>query len=378
MGFIFDLLNIKGSLGGKYSDGSSKYTGSYVQALKAGNMSIPEVRNGEAFPITGLGYGNSDTSLSYKLMLDTDVDQQYYGKNFFNRWRKAMPDDTISSARFFLFMTKPDLNIIDTSGQTAETMGSLSIQHMATTHPDILRMLSYSTCSGEYGGVFLPIISNRCNGYDVPDITLKTQEFGETFRGWKFVYGRHTVDSRSRYDFSLSFDDNRDGTIYNLIRAWVQYIDDVNIGYIKPKTPYIMNRILDYAVSVYFFIVSEDGETIIYYSKDTGVFPTSIPSSAYSMDKEGKKGGFNLNVQFASMIHEEMNPAILHDFNGISNINRSNNVGGDSNELTGETTDYKINVESVVGSVGTTWVTNPLVVVQGGKFKLKWQLISKE
>lgn len=378
MGFIFDLLNIKGSLGGNYSEKLSKYTGSYVQALKSGAMTIPDVRNGDGFPVGGNGSPNGDTTLGYKLILDTDVDQLYYGKNFFNRWRKAMPDDTISSARFFLFMTKPDLNIVSNGGTTSEDLGSIPLQSMANTHPEVLRMLSYSTCSGEYGGVFLPIISNRCNGYDVPDITLKTQEFGETFRGWKFIYGRHTVDSRSRYDFSLSFDDNRDGTIYNLIRAWVQYIEDVNIGSIKTKPQYIMNRVLDYAVSVYFFIVSEDGETIIYYSKDTGVFPTSIPSSAYSMDKEGKKGGFNLSVQFASMVHEEMNPAILHDFNGISNINVSNNVGGNTGKLGDENVNYKVNVESVVTSVGTTWVSNPMVVSQKGKFKLKWQLISKE
>lgn len=375
MGFIFDLLNIKGILG-NYKADSSKYTGAYVQSLKSGAMTIPEVRNGEAFPIDG--DGSNGEGLSYKILLDTDVDQQYYGKNFFNRWRKAMPDDTISSARFFLFMTKPDLNILDASGRLNDEMKSLSIENMAMTHPEVLRMLSYSACSGEYGGVFLPIISNRCSGYDVPDITLKTQEFGETFRGWKFVYGRHTVDSRSRYDFSLSFDDNRDATIYNLMRAWVQYIEDVNIGYIESKPSYILNRILDYAVSVYFFIVSEDGESIIYYSKDTGVFPTSIPSSAYSMDKEGKKGGFNMSVQFASMVHEEMNPAILHDFNGICNINRNNLIGSDANKTTDETSDYRINVESVVNSVGTTWVTNPLVVAQGGKYKLKWQLISKE
>lgn len=373
MGFIFDLLNIKGNLG-KYKEESSKYSGAYVQSLKAGAVSLPEVRNGENFIIDG--DGNTSEGLSYKLLLDTDVDQQYYGKNYFNRWRKAMPDDTISNARFFLFMTKPDLNILDASGRLNESMKSLSIENMAMTHPEVLRMLSYSSCSGEYGGVFLPIISNRCSGYDVPDINLKTQEFGETFRGWKFVYGRHTVDSRSRYDFSLSFDDNRDGTIYNLIRAWVKYIEDINIGYIESKPTYIMNRILDYAVSVYFFIVSEDGESIIYYSKDTGVFPTSIPSSTYSMDKEGKKGGFNMSVQFASMVHEEMDPAILHDFNGICNINRDNLSGGD-NEETNENNDYRINVESVVSSVGTTWVTNPLVVAQGGKYKLKWQVISK-
>lgn len=375
MGFIFDLINSASSFG-NYSEDSSKYTGSYVQSLKSGAISLPEVRQGESFPIDGSSYGNSETRLSYNIILDTDIDQKYYGKNFFNRWKKAMPDDTISNARFFIFMTKPDLNIIDSSGKTADTMGSISLQNMANTHPDVLRMLSYSTCSGEYGGVFLPIISNRCQGYDVPDITLKTQEFGETFKGWKFVYGRHTVDSRARYDFSLSFEDNRDATVYNLFRAWVQYIEDINIGYIEAKPSYIINRILDYAVSVYFFIVAEDGESIIYFSKDTGVFPTSIPSSMYSMDKEGKKGGFSMTVQFASMVHEEMNPAILADFNGICEINRS--FLNSSANTTDETTDYRINVESVVTSVGTTWVTNPIVIAQNNKYKLKWQPISKE
>ena len=156
MGFIFDLINIKGNLG-NYKADSSKYTGAYVQSLKSGAMTIPEVRNGEAFPIDG--DGSNGEGLSYKILLDTDVDQQYYGKNFFNRWRKAMPDDTISSARFFLFMTKPDLNILDASGRLNDEMKSLSIENMAMTHPEVLRMLSYSACSGEYGGVFLPIIS---------------------------------------------------------------------------------------------------------------------------------------------------------------------------------------------------------------------------
>lgn len=365
MGFINDIISTINS-GSSYGSGSSKYTGGYVDSLKAGAVKLPTVRRaGGAFETPIGGYGEA---IGYDLVLDTDVDQSVFSKKYFNRWKKSMADDALSNARGYVFVTRPDLNIIGSTGQINADMVDNILQSMVSTHPEVLRMLSHDSCP-EYGG-FFPIMTNMCQGYDVPDITMKTQEFGETFRGWKWSYGRHTVDSRSLYSFSLSFEDNREGTIYNISRAWVQYIESINYGLIYTKEKYIRERILDYMASVYFIVVAEDGETVLFWSKDTGVYPTSIPSSAYSMDKDGSRGPLKINIQFTAMVHEEMNPAILHDFNTVSEMH-----GKGSNQ---ETKDYRKNVESMASTVGTTWTDKPKVVFDRGKFKLKWSPVTKE
>ncbi|MGL5745732.1 MAG: hypothetical protein ACRCXX_11405, partial [Cetobacterium sp.] len=360
--FINDLITQAGQ-SPLYSSASAKYTGGYIESLKAGSVKLPDMRSGQTIT-------NDDAmspGIGYRMILDTDVDQKVFDKLYFNRWRKPMPDTALSHARGIVIITRPDLNIVGANGQLNSGMTDTVIQSMASTHPDVLRMLSHDACP-EYGA-FMPVMTNACQGYDVPDVTLKTQEFGETFRGWKATYGRHTVDSRTLYSFSLSFEDNREGTIYNTIRAWVQYIESVNYGLINTKEKYIRERVVDYMSAVYFLVVGEDGETLLFWSKDTGIFPTSIPSSAYSMDKDGTRGPLKLSVQFTAMVHEEMNPAILSDLNDISKLQAAAAPNAQS--------DYKVNVESPVTSIGTTWVNRPLIVFDNGKFKLKWTEIKK-
>ncbi|MGL6099484.1 MAG: hypothetical protein ACRC0G_07650 [Fusobacteriaceae bacterium] len=366
MGFINDIISAIGK-GPTYGTGSSKYNGSYVESLKAGAIKLPTSRQ------TGGGFendlGGKSETLGYNLILDTDIDQTVFNKKYFNRWGKPLPDEALSNARGYVFISRPDLNIIGPSGKINSDMVDNILQSMVATHPDVLRMLSQESCP-EFGA-FMPIMTNTCQGYDVPDITLKTHEFGETFRGWKWTYGRHTVESRTLYSFSLAFEDNRDGTVYNISRAWVQYIESINYGVINSKEKYIRERVVDYMASVYYIVVAEDGETVLFWSKDTGVFPTSIPSSAYSMEKAGSRGALKVNIQFSAMVHEEMNPAIFTDFNTIS-------VGNNTKQGSAVKPDYKKNIESMAYTVGTTWNEKPRVVFEKNKFKLKWNPVSKE
>ncbi|WP_171567733.1 hypothetical protein, partial [Brevibacillus sp. MCWH] len=132
---------------------------------------------------------------------------------------------------------------------------------------------------------FHPYLSNTANSFELSDEFIKTVEHGETLTGYKVQYGKNNIESNSSGSFSISYIDDAEFNIYKTHKAWIEYISRVYRGEVTPKRDYIQKKILDYTVSVYYFICGPDGETILFWSKYFGVFPTNTPSSASSWSK---------------------------------------------------------------------------------------------
>ena len=105
-----------------------------------------------------------------------------------------------------------------------------------------------------------------------------------------------------------------------LHKVWVDYINAVKINRISPSrgtssdsTDYILEKKVDYASSVYYFLLDADGCTIKYYAKYTGVFPTNVPYSAMSF-KLGESNIKKLSIQYQYSFKEDLNPEILDEF----------------------------------------------------------------
>ena len=97
-------------------------------------------------------------------------------------------------------------------------------------------------------------------------------------------------------------------------KAWTEYISKVYRGQFKAKDEYIEYRRLDYACSVYYFLCAADGETILFWSKYTGVFPSMAPSSASNWDGDIKKST-EYNIQYEYAWREDYNTLHLAEFN---------------------------------------------------------------
>jgi hypothetical protein len=163
---------------------------------------------------------------------------------------------------------------------------------------------------------FHPYLSNAAQSFDVPDEVIKTTEHGETFTGYKLLYGRHNIESNTAGQFTVQFKDDKDYTIYKTHKAWIEYISRVYRGTSRPTLENMANKILDYACAVYYFICAEDGETILFWSKYFGVFPLNAPASSATWAKgSGGATSPDFGINYAYAMKEDFSPLTLSEFN---------------------------------------------------------------
>jgi hypothetical protein len=234
----------------------------------------------------------------------------------FNRFKIDHPDFHLPKTFSHVFMTRPDLNIYQRKGVTIELTDILKNDpiYYYLNESDKELMLSL-TIEFSRQHDFLPFLSNLAQSFEISDEYIKTAEVGETLTGYKIQYGRHNIESKTAGTFSINYIDDRNLSVYKLHKAWIEYISRVYRGELFPKTEYIQSKILDYPCSVYYIICGEDAETILFWSKYYGVFPTNTPSSVASWSKGSMVKLPEYSINYAYSIKEDFNPSILVEFN---------------------------------------------------------------
>ena len=238
----------------------------------------------------------------------------------FNKYRLTVPDFHLTNTTAYIFFTRPDLNIMDSNSNSMasgiqKTPLAPLFYYVAAKHPNICRSLTGSL-SGSHD--FIPILCNSARSLDITDESIKTEEHAETLTGWKIVYARHNIESKTAGTFSVKFVDDNFLSVYWLNHIWQEYMNGIFRGIIKPKQDYIRNFILDYACSVYYFLTGEDGQRLLFWSKYVGVFPTNTPSSAFSFTEESPVRNPDFNINYAYSFKEDCNPMTLAEFNNNS------------------------------------------------------------
>lgn len=240
--------------------------------------------------------------------------------NRYNRFKMVYGDDMLSRTFAHVFFVRPDCNIFKSgTNNTYQLVTGLENSpdfYYARRHsPELLSQLTYSTIGAKHQFMLYP--SNRVRSFEVADEYITTDSYGQGCTGYKIPYGKHNVESRTADKFSCTYIDDRDLHIYHLHKLWMDYISYVYRGKAMPKKQYVQNKVIDYATCVYYILCAEDGETIIFWSKYWGVFPTKAPSStfSYSADNPGgiQKPEFTIEYQYAWK--EDFNPLSLVEFN---------------------------------------------------------------
>ena len=117
--------------------------------------------------------------------------------------------------------------------------------------------------------------------------------------------------------------------IVNLNRLhhlWMEYMRYVTRGKISPKKVYIHNHELDYATTLYYFLVAEDGGTILYANKYTGVFPTNTPDSSFSYST-GDDIRLSYDITYKWVFSDNYRYInIFQEFNNRTRANRGSKV----------------------------------------------------
>lgn len=253
----------------------------------------------------------------------------------FVRIHGADPFNAMGLTKEYLFFTKPDLHILNTNtGEVADSLASFSFFEDAVQRYrpvcEQLQWSIYSNKSARRQMPFATILSNSVtSNLELPDIESENdQETGANVYGTKITYRGNSYTSDQDCSFSLEFEDTKYLEVYMFFKIYDEYCRLKNMGLIELDwhnnddlrwINYTYNKILHDQFSIYKIVVGDDGSSIVYWSKYTGVFPTGVPRSAMSEMDNG--GGQKLTVNFKAQFVRDMDPVILAEFNRLAGAN---------------------------------------------------------
>lgn len=295
---------------------------------------------------------------SHKLLYRNEMD--YYNK--FNRFGVLDPYSAFENSKEYIFFTKPDLQLLETSGELKPQLKNNPFFIEAKLrYPNIFKQLQSSINKDP----FIKLLSNTVtSSVDLPSVIAEEVTNSSNIYGDTISYRWHSSGSNGEHEFSLEFDDDKYLEVYHLFKVWDKYCNEKTKGNIRTPEHFVLNKILHDQISIYKIIVGDDRETILFYAKLTGVYPKNVPREAFSSLDE--KGGLKLNVNFKASFIEDMHPEIIDDFNElVSGINSSNkNIPIYNKEYM---------------DVNGDWVNTPYIVKAnkefgpGYRYKLKWR-----
>ena len=220
----------------------------------------------------------------------------------------------------YVFFTKPDLYILN-SDESLNSGTNLPLFNIARElWKPSLRDLQYRRATNEPFSAIL--YNHRASNLDLPDLQATEIETGENMWGTKVFYRRASVTSSDNFEFTMEFRDNKFLDTYMFFRLYELYEERKAYGLIPLYNEreyyryYILNKRLHDQMSVYKFIIGEDGRELIHWSKLYGVYPKSCPRSVFGDMPED--GNFKFTVTFKANFVEDMDPNILIDFNELS------------------------------------------------------------
>ena len=277
----------------------------------------------------------------------------------FNRFRVPTLDNILTTSRGHIFFTRPDLNFnydryspghtpTDNlltgqdagTGQTGERVdagnyvtgistanriryghGYPIFKNIQSCHSTLAKYLT-SDATSEHG--FIPKLTDCCTGLDISDEVLETYEAYETFTGWKTMYGTSTIKSRTAGTVSLAFTDDNMLSVYKMMKLWTEYINAVWRGEVSPKQKNLENSILDYAISIYYFLTDVTDTNILFYTKFTGCFPLACPSSKFTDTGDNYIKSPTYDIPFSFSKKDDYNPINIVEFNNVAAVDNNN------------------------------------------------------
>lgn len=347
----------------------------------------------------------------------------------FDRWYSVDLNQEGVSGRHYIFVCRPDLNLVEGSTDTTtkkvlNPKNGVSedpyFQYLGTYYPDIIssltaefNMTSNSGRTGDamagsgYGNAqydtreggenmpihtFIPFLTSRAESLQLPDYSIKTEELRQPYTRYGIPYATSAIESQCSGDFDITFRDDKYLSVRKMFYAWVYYMDGVMRDKFRPKDKYIIYNCFDYATSIYDFQVDETGENVIWWTKYTGCFPYQVPISDLSFNR-GSDPDPKCTISFKYYMCEPLSAAALYDFNYNSLGYRFMRQGVNSRTGLSEYRDdamnpnlqfapsYNVNAGNVYrGSfLGTNFVGRPCICVESpgainGHYgiKLKW------
>lgn len=250
---------------------------------------------------------------------------EWYNK--FARIGLIDPYNALTNTKEYIFITKPDLYLMNKSNGTVSPIlakNPFFIDAISRWHHSAAQLQS-SYLDFSHSSPFMTMLSNSVTStLDVPGLSADMIDTSGNMNGTKISYRSTSYKSDESHDFNLEFEDDKNLDIYMIFKMWDEYeklkwsgmLDFSSSEADETWQNYIINKVLHDQVSIYKFIVAEDGYRIVYYARIVGCVPTSIPRDAFSdtSSTEPQK----LTVGWRGHFVRDMDPIILNHFNTIS------------------------------------------------------------
>lgn len=265
--------------------------------------------------------------------------EDYDDYNSFYVFPRNDPYKMLGTTREYIFITKPDLHIFGTRGKNngvPDYNRELPLTDNYNLNPElravpffldlynrgyrsVLTSLQKSALptEGEVRSPFVNILSNyKTSNLDLSDITVGEEETAANIYSTKIFYRKPSDSADEDNEFSLEFKDNKYLSCYLWFKAYDLYEQQKYHGMVTPTDiNYIVYKILSDQMTVFKFIVGEDGETIIYWACLWGCYPKSVPRSTFS--DLPTDGNLKFTVNWKATFQQDMDPMILTHFDSL-------------------------------------------------------------
>lgn len=280
--------------------------------------------------------------------------EQMMWYNRFARIGILDPYNALTNSKEYIFITKPDLCLMNGNGGVSSVLSKnpFFVDAIAR-YPHSASQLQSSYKDYNHNSPFMVMLSNSVTStLDIPGISADMIDTGANMNGTKITYRATSYKSDESHDFNLEFEDTKNLDIYMIFKMWDEYEKlkwSGMLDFSQPGTEawqnYIINKVLHDQVSIYKFIVAEDGYRIIYYARIVGCVPTSIPRDAFSdtSSTEPQK----ITVGWKGHFVRDMDYIIISHFNRLTNA-----IGGSDLPL------FDMNTH---GFNGNKWARTPYI-----------------
>jgi hypothetical protein len=348
------------SLAFNLQSSSSAYTNLAFNSEKPGGPSgkadyvNPHINNPNANPFANMTLEQAVTKLNKSIAVPNTTDTVYKMLNRYSRYynRFKLPNLNVSLQKAFahVFFVRPDCYLLQSnSSSNIKLRNGLQqkefFAYIENSSPQLLKELVSSNGTGHD---FMMLLSNYAISFSPSDEYINSDTYGKTYTGYKVAYGKSNIESKTAGNFTITFKDDRNLHIYQLHKLWVEYINGVYRGEITPRSNSIKKKILDYTGALYYIVTAEDGETIIFWSKYYGIFPTQIPSTQYAWGEGNTIQPSQLDVQYMYSFKEDYNPYSILEFNYNSRVSTYG-------------ANYIPSYDPELGHAANTWVGAPFI-----------------
>lgn len=253
------------------------------------------------------------------------------------------PFNAVTTAREFLFFTKPDLHILlrdepynPYGDSVSNKKGGGINSYTGRPYNNILNYglqgipfwvdlfnkrknttIKMLQSSIDDTNPFNFLLQNMVkSNLEVPALDAESVDTPQNAFGVGYSYRGSSEASDDNPTFSLEFKDNKWLDVYYFFKAYEEYEKLKRHGVIRPYMDHIIYKVIHDAFSIYKFIVGEDMETILYFGKYYGVIPMSLPRDVFG--DTNFSDGLSYSINFKAAFYEDMIPDIIADFNALT------------------------------------------------------------